>query len=72
MKIADTLDAFRREQFQNRGISFPTVVGFGPHSAIPHYEPKNTTNIPVDKSSILLVDSGGHYLGNINTVKSNY
>lgn len=62
-KVAYTLDEFRRSQVLNRGISFRTVAAFGPHAAWPHYVPKNGTSLTIDRSSILLIDSGGHYLG---------
>lgn len=62
-KVASVLDQFRRDQSLNRGISFRTIVAFGPHAAWPHYVPTNLTSLPVDRSSILLIDSGGHYLG---------
>ncbi|CAH0386347.1 unnamed protein product [Bemisia tabaci] len=61
LKMVRELNRFRREENLTRGISFPTIVAFGPHSAIPHYVPSNLTNVQVDKSNMLLIDSGGHY-----------
>lgn len=42
--------------------SFPTIAGFGAHGAIVHYRASATSNAVVDSSSLLLFDSGGHYL----------
>ena len=58
------LDQFRREQNLSRGPSFPTIVGFGPNGASPHYLPSESSNVlQIDGSSTLVLDSGGHYLG---------
>lgn len=65
LKMVRELNRFRREENLTRGISFPTIVAFGPHSAIPHYVPSNLTNVQVDKSNMLLIDSGGHYYGKL-------
>ena len=63
LMVANQLDQRRREQELNQGISFNSIVGFGPHGALPHYEPNSVTTIHVDNSSLLLIDSGGHYKG---------
>ncbi|XP_026828711.1 xaa-Pro aminopeptidase ApepP isoform X1 [Ooceraea biroi] len=62
MQVARVADEFRYEQDHNRGISFPTIAGYGPHGAMPHYEPINLTNIKIETASTLVVDSGGQYL----------
>ena len=38
--------------------------GFGPNGAIIHYTTSKDTNVVIDTTSLLLVDSGGQYLGN--------
>jgi len=64
LKVASDLDKFRREQNLSRGPSFPTIVGFGPNGASPHYSPFESSNVlQIDGSSTLVLDSGGHYLG---------
>jgi Xaa-Pro aminopeptidase len=63
LTVSNQLDQRRREQDLNQGISFKSIVGFGPHGALPHYEPNNITAIQVDNSSLLVIDSGGHYKG---------
>ncbi|XP_028520956.1 xaa-Pro aminopeptidase 1 isoform X2 [Apis cerana] len=62
MQVARLANEFRYEQEKNKGISFPTIAGYGPHAAIPHYEPNNLTNIKIGRTSTLVVDSGGQYL----------
>lgn len=63
MQVARLANEFRYEQSGNRGIAFPTIVGYGPHGAIPHYEPMNLTNVKIGTTSTLVVDCGGQYLG---------
>jgi Xaa-Pro aminopeptidase len=41
-------------------ISFPTISGAGPNSAIPHYRVTRATNLPIARG-IFLIDSGGQY-----------
>ncbi|XP_014481659.1 PREDICTED: xaa-Pro aminopeptidase 1-like isoform X2 [Dinoponera quadriceps] len=62
MQVARLANEFRYEQDYNKGISFPTIVGYGPHGAMPHYEPNNLTNVQIGTTSTLVVDSGGQYL----------
>nr|XP_012217793.1 PREDICTED: xaa-Pro aminopeptidase 1 isoform X1 [Linepithema humile] len=62
MQVARLANEFRYEQNGNRGIAFPTIAGYGPHGAIPHYEPMNLTNVKIGTTSTLVVDSGGQYL----------
>lgn len=66
MQVARVANEFRYEQDGNRGIAFPTIAGYGPHAAQPHYEPTNVTNVKVGTTSTLVVDSGGQYLGKRN------
>ncbi|XP_020295575.1 xaa-Pro aminopeptidase 1-like isoform X2 [Pseudomyrmex gracilis] len=62
MQVARVANELRYEQDYNRGIAFPTIAGYGPHAAVPHYEPINLTNIKIGTTSTLVVDSGGQYL----------
>lgn len=41
--------------------SFPAIVAYGAHGAVVHYEPDAETDVPLERRSLLLVDSGGHY-----------
>jgi Xaa-Pro aminopeptidase len=41
-------------------VSFPTIAGFGPHAAIPHYRVTSASDLPIGEG-IFLVDSGGQF-----------
>ena len=47
------------------GQSFATIAGFAENSAIIHYNPPETggSKIETSKNTLLLIDSGGQYLG---------
>mgnify|MGYP002622289787 CR=1 FL=1 len=55
------LTRLRGEQPLFRGKSFATIMGYGAHGAIVHYEPTEETDIPVEPRGLLLCDSGGQY-----------
>ena len=55
------LTSLRAEQPGFRGLSFETIAGYGAHGAVVHYEPTPETDIPLERKSFLLLDSGGHY-----------
>ena len=55
ISAADLLEAYRREQDLNKGLSFTTISAFGTNAAIIHYAPTPET----DKS----IDNQGLYMG---------
>jgi Xaa-Pro aminopeptidase len=57
---AQALETFRRETGKLKEISFPSIAGAGPNSAIPHYRVSEATNLGI-KRGIFLIDSGGQY-----------
>ena len=59
--VVRRLEAFRAENDALRDIAFDTICGAGPHAAIPHYRVTQKSNRPVERCSILLVDSGAQY-----------
>ena len=63
MQAADALEGFRKEQEGYMYPSFETIAGYGPHGAIVHYSATPETDIPVKPEGLLLVDSGGQYMG---------
>lgn len=62
LTLSAKLEAYRREQPLNMGISFESIMGYGYHGAIVHYDPTPETDIPVKAEGLLLIDSGGQYL----------
>ena len=62
LSLEKKLLELRGEQPLYRGESFDTIMGYGYHGAIVHYEPTPDTDIPVETKGLLLIDSGGQYL----------
>lgn len=62
LTLSAKLEAYRREQPLCMGISFESIMGYGYHGAIVHYDPTPETDIPVMAEGLLLIDSGGQYL----------
>ncbi|MCD8330256.1 MAG: aminopeptidase P family protein, partial [Lachnospiraceae bacterium] len=62
ISASDVLEGFRREQSLNRGLSFETIAGYGPHGAMMHYMATPETDAKLAPEGFLLVDSGGQYL----------
>ena len=54
------LEGFRRDTGVLKDLSFPTIAGFGPHAAIPHYRVTTASDLAVGPG-VFLVDSGGQY-----------
>lgn len=62
LTLSAKLEAYRLEQPLFMGISFESIMGYGYHGAIVHYDPTPETDIPVKAEGLLLIDSGGQYL----------
>jgi Xaa-Pro aminopeptidase len=45
------------------GASFSAIVAYNEHAALPHYSASSESDAVLDDRGILLVDSGGQYLG---------
>ncbi|BES92188.1 X-prolyl aminopeptidase (Aminopeptidase P) [Nesidiocoris tenuis] len=70
LKAAEVLAFYRSQQKYNMGSSFPSIVASGKNSALPHYTPTPETNLPIDKSAPVTLDTGGQYLdGTIDTTR---
>jgi Xaa-Pro aminopeptidase len=54
------LETFRRESPALKDISFPTIAGAGPNSAIPHYRVSEASNRRIERG-VFLIDSGAQY-----------
>jgi Xaa-Pro aminopeptidase len=45
------------------GLSFPTIAGFNANGAMPHYRATAESHAAIEGDGLLLIDSGGQYLG---------
>ncbi len=57
---AEALEHFRRETGLLKDVSFPSIAGFGPHAAIPHYRVSRASDLPIGRG-LFLIDSGAQY-----------
>ncbi len=57
---AQALETFRRDTRRLKDVSFPTISGAGPNSALPHYRVSETSNRRIT-SGMFLIDSGAQY-----------
>lgn len=62
------LDDLRRSAQGFWDLSFPTICAYGPNAAMMHYEADETHNSALKEEGLLLVDSGGQYLGGTTDV----
>lgn len=62
MECARKLIEFRKEQPLYREESFPAIVAWNDHAAMPHYEPSAQNDTPIVGNGLLLIDTGGQYL----------
>lgn len=60
--VCDILENERRAQDLNVGLSFDTIAAYKENAAMMHYSPKKEDCATIEKSGMLLIDSGGHYL----------
>ena len=63
LSLAGRLLKFRSQQKDFLGPSFSPVIAFNQHAALPHYSAKPETDSVIEENGILLVDSGGQYMG---------
>ncbi|MDJ0656989.1 MAG: aminopeptidase P family protein [Xanthomonadales bacterium] len=56
-----TEERARREGFVS--LSFPTIAGFNGNGAMPHYCATPESHAAIEGNGLLLIDSGGQYLG---------
>lgn len=62
------LDNLRREVDGFLDLSFPTISGYKENAAMMHYEATETENKELEADGMLLVDSGGQYMGGTTDV----
>lgn len=67
LTIDEQLSAARARRPGFVGLSFPTIAGFQGNGAMPHYratrESHAVIDLPDGEGGLLLIDSGGQYLG---------
>ncbi|MBW6502497.1 MAG: M24 family metallopeptidase, partial [Bacteroidales bacterium] len=59
--LAEKLHELRSQQKNFMGPSFPPIVAFNEHGALPHYSDTSDSETIIGTDGILLVDSGGQY-----------
>ncbi len=65
---ADHLEQLRRAIPEFLDLSFPTISAYGPNAAMMHYGPTPENHAVCRPEGMLLVDSGGQYLGGTTDV----
>lgn len=68
ISAADKLEEFRREVPGFLDISFATICGYADNGAIVHYSATKESDRKLEKKGMVLVDSGGQYLGGTTDV----
>lgn len=62
VSAAGDIDRSRYSIKSNRGLAFKTIVAFGPHASVPHFETFNETDIVITDQEPCIIDSGGQYI----------
>lgn len=63
LTIDEKLSAERAKRPGFVGLSFPTIAGFNANGAMPHYRATPESHAVIEGDGLLLIDSGGQYLG---------
>ena len=63
MTIDERLSAERARRSGFVGLSFSTIAGFNANGAMPHYRATAESHAVIEGDGLLLIDSGGQYLG---------
>ncbi len=61
--IADKIAELRKQSSEYICESFDTIAGFADHGAIVHYSAKKGSDYKLTPDNIILIDTGGNYLG---------
>jgi Xaa-Pro aminopeptidase len=68
VSAADKLEEFRRQIPEFIDLSFPTIAGYRENAAMMHYEATEENHAVLKPEGMLLVDSGGQYMGGTTDV----
>ena len=63
LTIDEKLSAERAKRPGFKGLSFNTIAAFNPNGAMPHYHATAESHAVIEGDGLLLIDSGGQYLG---------
>ncbi|KPF50494.1 peptidase M24 [beta proteobacterium AAP121] len=63
LTIDEKLSAERAKRAGFVGLSFSTIAGFNANGAMPHYRATEESHAVIQGDGLLLIDSGGQYLG---------
>ena len=63
LTIDERLSAERAKQPSFVGLSFSTIAAFNANGALPHYRATESHHAVIEGDGLLLIDSGGQYLG---------
>ena len=63
LTIDEKLSAERAKRANFVGLSFPVIAGFNANGAMPHYRATSASFAAIEGDGLLLIDSGGQYLG---------
>jgi len=63
LTIDERLSAARARRPGFVGLSFNTIAAFNPNGAMPHYHATAESHAVIEGDGLLLIDSGGQYLG---------
>jgi Xaa-Pro aminopeptidase len=63
LSVDEHLSAARAKRSGFVGLSFSTIAGFNANGAMPHYRATPESHAKIEGNGLLLIDSGGQYLG---------
>ena len=63
LTIDEKLSAERAKRPGFVGLSFPVIAGYNANGAMPHYRATPASHAVIEGDGLLLIDSGGQYLG---------
>jgi Xaa-Pro aminopeptidase len=63
LTVDERLSAERAKRAGFVGLSFSTIAGFNANGAMPHYRATDESHAVIAGDGLLLIDSGGQYLG---------
>ena len=61
--VAEKIEVYRKARPGFVSLSFDTIAGFNENGALPHYRASAEDFAVIDHPGLLLIDSGGQYLG---------